>query len=45
LFLIKPECLVSMLVCPKMEDNESIVISGAERFSNFTGTYQPDITI
>jgi hypothetical protein len=38
LFLIKPECLVSMLICPKMDENEAIIISGAERFTNFTGT-------
>jgi poly(ADP-ribose) glycohydrolase len=37
LFLIKPECLVSMLICPKMDENEAIIISGAERFTNFTG--------
>lgn len=37
LFSIKPECLVSMLMCAKMEDNESIHITGAEQFSAYSG--------
>lgn len=28
LFVIKPECLVSLLICSVMKDNESIIISG-----------------
>jgi poly(ADP-ribose) glycohydrolase len=36
-FVINPECLVSLLLCPKMLANESIVIVGAERFSHHTG--------
>eukprot|EP01103_Thecamoeba_quadrilineata_P010971 TRINITY_DN2511_c0_g1_i1.p1 TRINITY_DN2511_c0_g1~~TRINITY_DN2511_c0_g1_i1.p1 ORF type:complete len:339 (-),score=35.09 TRINITY_DN2511_c0_g1_i1:551-1567(-) len=36
-FLIKPECIVSMLFCPAMADNEAIIISGAERFSSYRG--------
>ncbi|PJF38989.1 MAG: hypothetical protein CUN54_09675, partial [Phototrophicales bacterium] len=37
LFMIKPECLVGMLVCAKMDENEAIVISGAEQFSKYRG--------
>lgn len=37
LFVLKPECLVSMLLCPVMEDNEVIFIHGAERFSDYQG--------
>jgi len=37
LFLIKPECLVSLQLCAKMDPNESIVISGAEQFSRYEG--------
>ncbi len=36
-FLINPECLVSLFFCEMMEDNEAIVIIGAERFSNYAG--------
>ena len=36
-FTISPECLVSVLICEKMQNNESIVILGAERFCNYTG--------
>lgn len=35
--MIKPECLVSMLLCARMEANETIVISGPEQFSAYTG--------
>ena len=35
--MINPECLVSMLLCQEMEDNEAILIRGAERFSMYTG--------
>ncbi|ELR16934.1 poly(adpribose) glycohydrolase [Acanthamoeba castellanii str. Neff] len=37
LFAIKPECLVSMLFCAKMGNNEAIFITGAERFSDYRG--------
>ena len=37
LFVIKPECLISMLFCAKMDDNEAIIIKGAERFSDYSG--------
>jgi poly(ADP-ribose) glycohydrolase len=37
LFVIKPECLVSMLFCAKMDQNEAIMITGAERYSKYTG--------
>jgi len=37
LFLFKPECLVTLLFCAKMEDNEAIIITGAERFSSYLG--------
>jgi len=36
-FTINPECLVSLLLCERMEDNEAIVIVGAERFCNYKG--------
>jgi hypothetical protein len=37
LFLIKPECLVSMLFCTIMESREAIYILGAERYSSYSG--------
>jgi hypothetical protein len=37
LFLIKPECIATLLFCPKMEDREAIVIIGAERYSKYAG--------
>eukprot|EP01090_Pellita_catalonica_P006967 TRINITY_DN1739_c0_g1_i1.p1 TRINITY_DN1739_c0_g1~~TRINITY_DN1739_c0_g1_i1.p1 ORF type:complete len:403 (+),score=60.27 TRINITY_DN1739_c0_g1_i1:341-1549(+) len=37
LFVIKPECLVSLLFCAKMDANETILITGAERFSSYAG--------
>eukprot|EP01119_Soliformovum_irregulare_P020006 TRINITY_DN6430_c0_g1_i2.p1 TRINITY_DN6430_c0_g1~~TRINITY_DN6430_c0_g1_i2.p1 ORF type:complete len:314 (+),score=80.02 TRINITY_DN6430_c0_g1_i2:542-1483(+) len=37
LFLIKPECLVSLLMCEVMEENEAIFIHGAEQFSKYQG--------
>ena len=36
-FTISPECLVSVLICERMQINESIVIIGAERFCRYTG--------
>lgn len=37
LFVIKPELLVSMLVCQRMRYNEAIFLIGAQRFSDYTG--------
>jgi len=37
LFVIKPECLVSMLLCSRMESDEAIIITGCERFSTYSG--------
>jgi len=37
LFVIKPECLVSMLFCSVMFDHEAILITGCERFSTYSG--------
>ena len=36
-FLINPELMVSRLLCECMEDNEAIVITGAEQFSRYSG--------
>eukprot|EP00741_Cyanophora_paradoxa_P013031 tig00020675_g12585.t1 len=36
-FALSPECLVSMLVCPVMKDDEAILISGTERYSDYRG--------
>ena len=35
--MINPECLVSILLCEKMKDDESILITGAEQFSSYSG--------
>ena len=32
-FVINPECLVSILLCEEMDDEESILLVGAEQFS------------
>jgi len=37
LFMEKPECLISLLVCNVMRGHESITIVGAERFSTHKG--------
>jgi hypothetical protein len=37
LFLIKPECLASLLFCHKMNPHESIAIIGAEQLSSYSG--------
>uniref|UniRef100_A0A6B2L698 PARG catalytic Macro domain-containing protein n=1 Tax=Arcella intermedia TaxID=1963864 RepID=A0A6B2L698_9EUKA len=37
LFVIKPECLVSMLFCEVMDIDEAIIITGAEQFSKYSG--------
>ncbi|VDN02538.1 unnamed protein product, partial [Thelazia callipaeda] len=36
-FLIYPELIISMLLCEKLDNNEAVVICGAERFSNYVG--------
>jgi poly(ADP-ribose) glycohydrolase len=36
-FLIAPECLLSVLICERMSDTESILIRGAEQFSTYSG--------
>lgn len=36
-FVINTECLVSRLLCERMTSNESILILGAQRYSNYTG--------
>lgn len=38
LFLMKPECLVTMLLSAELEENEAILISGAEQFSKCEGS-------
>jgi len=35
--VISPECLVSLLLFEEMEPNEAILITGAERFSTYSG--------
>ena len=35
--MINPECLVSMLFCEEMQELESILITGAEQFSTYSG--------
>jgi len=54
LFAFRPECILSMLVCPVMETNEAVIISGAERFSahvgyaqsfSYVGPYQDDVGV
>jgi hypothetical protein len=37
MFVIIPECLVSLLFCSKMDDNEAILLRGVERFSLHKG--------
>jgi len=34
-FLICPELIVAILLCENMSSNESVVITGVERFSNY----------
>ena len=36
-FVINPEYLVSILLCEEMEDEESILLVGAEQFSLYSG--------
>ena len=35
--MISPECLVSLPLCEEMEPHEAILITGAERFSAYSG--------
>lgn len=35
--LTRPECLLAVLLCPKLVDNEAIVVFGAEKMSQYTG--------
>jgi len=36
-FSVCPECLVSILLCDRMEETDAIVIIGADRFCNYSG--------
>jgi hypothetical protein len=36
-FMINPECLITILLCEKMNANESILIRGTERFCYYDG--------
>jgi poly(ADP-ribose) glycohydrolase len=36
-FVINPECLVSRLLCEKLSPNESVLIIGPQRYSNYSG--------
>jgi poly(ADP-ribose) glycohydrolase len=36
-FLISPELIVSRLFCAELDENESLIITGSERFSMYTG--------
>ena len=36
-FLMSPECLVSLLICEKMHDNEVIYIFGTRKYINCKG--------
>lgn len=37
MFLIRPECLVSMLFCMKLAPNEAVCIYGAEKMNQYSG--------
>ena len=37
MFVISPELLITCSLCQRMRANEAIVISGAERFSDYKG--------
>jgi len=37
MFMICPECLISMIMCPNMDANESIRISGFTQYSSYSG--------
>lgn len=36
-FCISPELFVSRLICAQMDENESILITGSKRYTNYTG--------
>jgi poly(ADP-ribose) glycohydrolase len=36
-FVINPECLVSRLLCERLSSNESVLIIGPQRYSNYSG--------
>jgi poly(ADP-ribose) glycohydrolase len=36
-FVISPECLVSLLFCERMTDNEAILIRGTTRYTSYSG--------
>lgn len=36
-FTISPECLVSMLICPRMRPHEAILIRNVRQYSGYTG--------
>jgi len=35
--MIYPELLVSRIIAEELDDNECLVVSGCERFNNYTG--------
>jgi poly(ADP-ribose) glycohydrolase len=37
LLMIYPECMVATLFCPKLSHNETILVLGAEKFSEYAG--------
>jgi poly(ADP-ribose) glycohydrolase len=37
MFLMHPECMVSSLICSRLEDRDSVLILGAEKFSSVSG--------
>ena len=37
MFLVIPECLVSLPLCERMHSNEAILLRGVERFLNYSG--------
>lgn len=37
LFLIYPELIFTIMICPPMLDNEAIVMTGAKRYSSYAG--------
>ncbi|CAD5219844.1 unnamed protein product [Bursaphelenchus okinawaensis] len=36
-YLIAPECLISCMLCDRMDDDEAVLIVGAEDYSSYTG--------
>ncbi len=37
MFAVRPECLVSCLLCERMLDNEAIIIIGALQYAEYRG--------